>query len=131
LWQIAVFFVYVMWRVDCSHCRRIVVEQVPWSDGKHQTTLTYRWFLAEWGRRLSWAETAAAFHTSCQTVFRLLKADNCRRIEYVVSHMRRNYLDVVQEFVPNAGHVLDRFHRGQESALTSGQIEPCGEGSSH
>ena len=42
LWQIAVFFVYVMRRVDCRHCKRIVVEQVPWSDGKHHTTLTYR-----------------------------------------------------------------------------------------
>jgi transposase len=73
LWQIAVFFVYVMRRVDCRHCKRIVVEQVPWSDGKHHTTLTYRWFLAEWGRRLSWAETAAAFHTSWQTVFRSVR----------------------------------------------------------
>ena len=35
LWQIAVFFVYVMRRVDCRHCKRIVVEQFPWSDGKH------------------------------------------------------------------------------------------------
>ncbi len=46
------------------------MEQVPWSDGKHHTTLTYRWFLAEWARRLSWAETAAVFRTSWQTVFR-------------------------------------------------------------
>ena len=69
LWQIAVFFVYVMRRVDCRHCKRIVVEQVPWSDGKHQTTLTYRWFLAEWGRRLSWSETATNFRTSWQKVF--------------------------------------------------------------
>ncbi len=67
LWQIAVFFVDVMRRVDCRHCKRIVVEQVPWSDGKHHTTLTYCWFLAEWGWRLSWAETAADFHTSWQT----------------------------------------------------------------
>jgi transposase len=175
LWQIAVFFVCVMRRVDCRHCKRIVVEQVPWSDGKHHTTLTYRWFLAEWGRRLSWSETAAVFRTSWQTVFRsvryavmwgiannswenvtaigideiawkkghkyltlvyqineggrrllfvaqertkeslaqffrMLKADKCQRIEYVVSDMWRNYLDVVQEFVPNAVHVLDRFH---------------------
>ena len=175
LWQIAVFFVYVMRRVDCRYCKRIVVEQVPWSDGKHQTTLTYRWFLAEWGRRLSWSETATIFRTSWQTVFRsvryavmwgiahnswenvtaigideiawkkghkyltlvyqineggrrllfvaqertkeslaqffrMLKADNCQRVEYVVSDMWRNYLDVVQQFVPNAVHVLDRFH---------------------
>mgnify|MGYP003340115412 FL=1 len=39
-----------------------------------------------------------------------MKADNCQRVEYVVSDMWRNYLDVVQQFVPNAVHVLDRFH---------------------
>jgi len=49
LWQLAVFLVYVMRRVDCRHCKRLVVEQVPWSDGKHHTTLKYRWFLAELG----------------------------------------------------------------------------------
>ena len=27
-----------------------MVEQVPWSDGRQRTTLTNRWFLAEWGR---------------------------------------------------------------------------------
>ena len=44
LWQSAVFFVDVVRRVDCCNRKRIVVEQIPWSDGKHHTTLTYRWF---------------------------------------------------------------------------------------
>ena len=43
LWGIAVFFVYRMRRVDCPTCGRVVIEQVPWGDGKHQTTTTYRW----------------------------------------------------------------------------------------
>jgi transposase len=64
--QIAVFFVYRMRRVDCRHCERVVTEQVPWSDGKSPITLTYRWFLAEWARRLSWSETARIFKTSWQ-----------------------------------------------------------------
>ena len=33
LWQIAVFFVYAMRRVDCPKCG-VVVEEVPWGDGK-------------------------------------------------------------------------------------------------
>ena len=49
-------------------------------DGKHDTTLTYRWFPAEWGWRLSWAETAVAVLTSWQTVFRSVRsAVMCRR----------------------------------------------------
>jgi transposase len=45
LWQIAVFFVYAMRRVDCPKCG-VIVEEVPWSDGKSQVTTAYRWFLA-------------------------------------------------------------------------------------
>ena len=45
LWGIAVYFVYAMRRVDCPTCG-VKVEQVPWCDGKHHLTTTYRWFLA-------------------------------------------------------------------------------------
>ena len=69
MWQIAVFFAYVMRRVDGRHCKRIVVGQFPWSDVQHHTKLTYRWLLADWPRRVSWTETAALFHSSWQTVF--------------------------------------------------------------
>ena len=63
LWRIAVFFVYAMRRVDCPRCG-VTVEQVPWAEGKHRLTRSYQWFLAGWAKRLSWSETAAAFHTS-------------------------------------------------------------------
>jgi transposase len=53
LWQIAVYLVYAMRRVDCPRCG-VRVEQVPWCDGKHALTTTYRWFLAGWAKRLSW-----------------------------------------------------------------------------
>jgi transposase len=69
LWQIAVYFVYAMRRVDCSTCG-VKVEQVPWCDGKHQLTTTYRWFLAGWAKRLSWKGVAEAFGTTWQNVFR-------------------------------------------------------------
>ncbi len=55
--------------------------------------------------------------------FRLLRADNCRRIGYVVSDMWRNYLDVVQEFVPNAGHMLDRCHVMKKSNEALNEID--------
>lgn len=69
LWQIAVYFVYAMRRVDCPRCG-VRVEQVPWCDGKNHLTTTYRWFLAGWAKRLSWKGVAEAFETTWQNVFR-------------------------------------------------------------
>jgi transposase len=69
LWGIAVFFLYMMRRVDCASCG-VRVEQVPWADGKHQLTTTYQWFLARWAKRLSWREVAHVFDTSWDQVFR-------------------------------------------------------------
>jgi transposase len=63
LWQIAVVFVYAMRRVDCPTCG-VVVERVPWAEGKSRLTMAYQWFLATWARRLSWQEVAAIFHTT-------------------------------------------------------------------
>jgi transposase len=72
LWQIAVFFVYSMRRVQCPNCG-VKVEQVPWCDGKNSLTTTYRWFLAGWAKRLSWKGVAEAFGTTWQNVFRSVK----------------------------------------------------------
>jgi transposase len=72
LWQIAVFFVYALRRVNCPRCG-IVAEQVPWSQGKHRQTKTYRWFLAGWAKRLSWQQVADIFHTSWDTVYRSVR----------------------------------------------------------
>ncbi len=72
LWQIAVYFVYAMRRVDCPTCG-VTVEKVPWCDGKNRLTTTYRWFLAGWAKRLSWKGVAEAFSTTWQNVFRSVK----------------------------------------------------------
>lgn len=62
----------VMRRVDCPQCG-VKVEQVPWCDGKHSLTTTYRWFLAGWAKRLSWKGVAEAFGTTWHNVFRSVK----------------------------------------------------------
>jgi transposase len=64
LWGFFVFLLYAMRRVDCRRGGAVVVEEVPWSDGKRTWTKAYRLFLVRWARKLSWKETAAAFHTS-------------------------------------------------------------------
>lgn len=69
LWGLAVFFLYIMRRVDCPTCG-VRVEAVPWATGKHTVTTTYAWFLAGWAKRLSWREVARTFHTTWDHVFR-------------------------------------------------------------
>src|SRR5436189_536105 len=58
-----------MRRVDCRRFQTVLVEEVPWGDGKRTLTRAYMLFLARWARRLSWKETAEAFHTSWEKVF--------------------------------------------------------------
>lgn len=72
LWGIVVFFVYAMRRIDCRTCG-VTVEMVPWADGKKRITKTFGWFLAMWAKRLSWKDTAEAFQTSWDTVFRAVE----------------------------------------------------------
>jgi len=72
LWNMAVFFVYAMRRVDCPACG-VTVERVPWATGKEHLTTSYRWFLARWAKRLSWTDTAVAFNTTWENVFRSVK----------------------------------------------------------
>jgi transposase len=69
VWGFFVFLLYTMRRVDCRRCGAVVVEEVPWGDGKRTLTKAYMLFLARWARRLSWKETAAAFRTSWDKVF--------------------------------------------------------------
>jgi len=75
LWGFLVFFLYRMRRVHCPSCG-VVVEEVPWAQGKHSLTNAYMLFLARWARKLSWQETAQSFHTSWDKV--------CHAVEYVV-----------------------------------------------
>jgi transposase len=72
LWGIFVFFIYSMRRVNCPRCG-VVVERVPWAQGKESVTQTYRWFLARWAKRLCWKDVAEAFETTWDTVFRSVK----------------------------------------------------------
>ena len=72
LWGIPVFFVYAMRRVDCPTCG-VIVEAVPWAEGKHHLTTSYAWFLARWAKRMSWKEVAEAFQTTWEHVFQAVE----------------------------------------------------------
>lgn len=72
LWAIAVFFFYAPRRVECAE-HGVIVEHIPWSNGKSPVTTAMMAFLATWARRLSWRETARVFHTSWEAVYRSIE----------------------------------------------------------
>ncbi len=67
-WGIKVFFLYAPRRVNCPRCG-VKVERMPWATGKHRLSNAYAWYLAGWGKRLSWKEVAEVFHTTWDQVF--------------------------------------------------------------
>jgi transposase len=69
LWGIQTYFCYPPRRVKCRQ-HGVVVEHIPWSNGKRPLTLAMMGFLACWARRLSWRETAQVFLTSWESVYR-------------------------------------------------------------
>lgn len=69
LWGILVNFIYSPRRVECP-VHGVVVEHIPWTEGKRPFTKAMMGFLARWARRLSWRETARVFGTSWEAVYR-------------------------------------------------------------
>ena len=69
LWGIVTWFRYGPRRVECAE-HGVVVEYIPWSEGKRPVTTAMMGFLARWGRHLSWRQTARAFQTSWEAVYR-------------------------------------------------------------
>jgi len=69
LWGIPVEFFYAPRRVECPE-HGVVVEYLPWNEGKRTRTTAMMGFLARWARRLSWRETAQVFQVSWEAVYR-------------------------------------------------------------
>lgn len=69
LWGVATYFLYAPRRVKCAE-HGVVVEHMPWAMGKRPLTKSFAWFLSTWAKKLSWKETAQAFKTSWEAVFR-------------------------------------------------------------
>ena len=67
-----VFLVYSLRRLNCKDCG-VKVEMVPWADGKKRITKSFGWFLSGWAKRLTWKDTAEAFQTSWDTVYRAVE----------------------------------------------------------
>ena len=81
LWNMLCVFHYAPRRVDCP-VDGIVVEKMPWSEGKRPLTLGMMAFLSMWAKRLSWLETARAFKVSWEAVFRSVE----RTVDWGLEH---------------------------------------------
>jgi transposase len=46
---------------------------IPWADGKHRLTTSFRWYLAHWAKKTSWSDVAASFFTSWNSVYRSIE----------------------------------------------------------
>jgi transposase len=90
-WGFLVFLLYSMRRVDCHRCQAVIVEEVPWGDGKRTLTRAYMLFLARWARRLSWKETAEAFRTSWDKVFDAVE----HVVNYGLEHRKFGQIDAI------------------------------------
>jgi transposase len=69
LWGMVTWFRYAPRRVKCAE-HGVVVEHIPWSEGKRPITRAMMGFLARWARHLSWRQTARSFQTSWECVYR-------------------------------------------------------------
>ena len=111
LWGIFVFFIYAMRRVDCPTCG-VVIEKVPWADGKESLTRTYRWFLARWAKRLCWKDVAEAFETTWENVFRSVKM----AVQWGLEHRDLNGITAI-------GVDEVQFHKGHHYLTLVYQID--------
>ena len=73
LWGIPTCLRYAPRRVNCAQ-HGVVVEHIPWSDGKRPVTCGLIAFLARWARRMSWQETARSRIEPMKKVARMLRA---------------------------------------------------------
>ena len=93
---------YRMRRVDCKHCRRVVIEKIPWASGKNRCCDVFRAFLSRWAKFLSWSDTALMFYTSWDTVFRSVRW----AVDYGLKHRNLNHIEAIgiDEVAYKSGH---------------------------
>ena len=104
LWNIVCFFHYAARRVNCP-TDGIIVEQMPWSQGKRTMTIAMMAHLSMWAKRMSWQATASAFKVSWESVF--------RAVEWTVSWGLENRI------LTNVKAIgIDELHRGKSGFLT-------------
>jgi transposase len=104
----------IRWVVDyglahrsLDHISSIGVDEVSIWKGHKYLTVVYQ--IDEGTRRLLWVGRERTQETF-RGFFKMLGDERCKLIEFIASDMWKPYLDVAQEQIGHALHVLDRFH---------------------
>jgi len=88
LWGYTVKFEYKPRRVTCVE-HGIIVEHIPWAEGKSPICKPFKIFLSYWAKHLSWQGVARQFSVSWKNVF--------ESVEYVVEYgLKHRNLDNVR-----------------------------------
>jgi len=93
-------------RRDLSGIEAIGVGEIQWRSGRTYLTLVYQ---ITGVKRLLWVSHECT-EQSLRRFFELLTDDVWTGIRFVCSDMWKPYLNVIAEQIPQALHVLDRFH---------------------
>jgi transposase len=81
LWGYKVEFIYQPRRIHCPK-HGVVVERLPWADGKSPVCTPLKIVLSHWARYLSWKEVSRQFKVSWRNVFESVKFV----VEYGLKH---------------------------------------------
>jgi len=103
LWGIAVILEYAPARVFCRDCGRVLVEAIPWSQGKSRLSVGLIWMLSDWCKLLAWNQVAQLFDVHWNTVAAAVK----QAVAYGLAHrqMGRVLHIGVDELSQRKGHV--------------------------
>ena len=118
LGAIAVFLLYCPRRVHCPQ-HGVVVEPMPWSDGKSPLTIALMCLLAACAKRLSWWETANIFGSTWDKVrvsvqrvvhwgleHRKLDGIQAIGIDEIANRKGHKYMSVVYDISPGSKRLL-------------------------
>jgi transposase len=100
----------VIWGVfhlNLSSLEAIGVDEIQWQRGHHYLTLVYQ--IDEGMKRLLWVARERT-EDSLRGFFRTLSNESRQSIRFVCSDMWQPYLNVIAQQLPQAVHILDRFH---------------------
>ena len=104
---------------DLQRITSIGVDEVQWKRGHKYQTLVYQ--IDEGRKRLLWIGPGRTAKTLLR-FFRFLGKDRSARLQFVCSDMWQAYLKVIAKKVPEAIHVLDRFHVIQKMSKAIDQV---------
>ena len=93
--------------MDLSGITAIGVDEIAWAKGHVYATVVYQ--INQGRKRLLWVGEKRTVKTFLK-FFRWLGKERSAAIEFVASDMWKAYLKVIAKKIPQAIHVLDRFH---------------------